>query len=57
MEDPTDLLVIDAIKNQVGLNVEPVIASLDDIQRSWASIRKPARWAGGGARAWVPPTR
>jgi hypothetical protein len=32
MEDPSDLLIIDAIKNQVGMNVRALVASCDDVQ-------------------------
>jgi hypothetical protein len=46
MEDPTDLLVVDAIKNQVGLDVEPVIASLDDIHAVLAQYSQLGPLAG-----------
>jgi hypothetical protein len=32
MEDPSDLLVTDAIKSQIGMNVRAFVASCDDIQ-------------------------
>jgi hypothetical protein len=33
MEDPSDLLVTDAIKNQIGMNVKAFVASCDDVQQ------------------------
>jgi len=33
MEDPSDLLVIDAIKNQIDMSVRAYVASCDDVQR------------------------
>jgi hypothetical protein len=33
MEDPTDLVVIDEIQNQTGLQVPPVLATISDIHR------------------------
>jgi hypothetical protein len=32
MEDPSDILIIDAVKNQIGLRIKPVVASQEDIQ-------------------------
>lgn len=32
MEDPSDILIIDAIKNQIGMRIKPVVASRDDLQ-------------------------
>lgn len=32
MEDPSDMLLVDALKNQIGLNIEPRIAVKEDIQ-------------------------
>lgn len=33
MEDPTDLVIIDEIQNQTGLEVTPVLATVNDIHR------------------------
>lgn len=33
MEDPSDLLVVDAIKNQVGLPVKPVATKIEDVEK------------------------
>jgi len=32
MEDPSDILIVDAIKNQIGMRIKPVVASHEDIQ-------------------------
>jgi hypothetical protein len=32
MEDPSDILLIDALKSQLGMAIQPVVASQDDIQ-------------------------
>lgn len=46
MEDPSDLLVVDAIKNQVGLNVKACLAPTADIREA---IR--THYAGGMAES------
>ncbi len=49
MEDPSDMLIVDAIKNQVGLDVQAGVASREDIDRVLSQY--------GAAAAAAPPRR